>query len=332
MTPLRLRVFPWLWLLLALASACQCNDYTVCDAPAPARLSVLPARLSETGLFADVKAGTLAPGVRAFRPQFELWSDGAAKRRWVALPEGGRIDTSDMDAWRFPVGTRLWKEFTRDGVRVETRLLLKFGPGERDWADGAYLWTADGADAVLTPAGAKDVLGTKHDVPTAAQCDACHGGRSSHVLGFSAIQLAHDAGPGLLNLDGLVAEGLLTAPPREVPRVPGNATERAALGYLHANCGSCHNLARPSQGGSRCFAPQNELDFWLQVDRLSSPSATPTYASFERGVQPGAPEDSLLLVLMARRGPGVRMPPLATEVVDHDAMALLHRWVEQLPE
>src|SRR5688500_13196261 len=117
MTPLRLRMSPWLWLLLALASACQCNDYTVCDAPAPARLSVLPARLSETGLFADVKAGTLAPGVRAFRLQFELWSDGAAKRRWVALPEGGRIDTSDMDAWRFPVGTRLWKEFTRDGVR-----------------------------------------------------------------------------------------------------------------------------------------------------------------------------------------------------------------------
>ena len=49
----------------------------------------LPERLSETGLYA---AGTVAagggepaPGVLAYTPQYPLWSDGAAKRRWLYL-------------------------------------------------------------------------------------------------------------------------------------------------------------------------------------------------------------------------------------------------------
>src|SRR5262249_55508478 len=82
-----------------------------------------PRFLSETGLFADVKTGTLGKGVRAFQPKYVLWSDGATKRRWLYLPDGGTIDTSDMDYWTYPVGTTAWKEFTRDGVRVETRML-----------------------------------------------------------------------------------------------------------------------------------------------------------------------------------------------------------------
>ncbi|MFN7134819.1 MAG: hypothetical protein ACK4N5_22255 [Myxococcales bacterium] len=40
-----------------------------------------PERLSETGLYADFAARSLAPGVFEFTPRFELWSDGAEKRR-----------------------------------------------------------------------------------------------------------------------------------------------------------------------------------------------------------------------------------------------------------
>ena len=83
----------------------------------PAQLSAVPARLTETGLYADLRADALAPGVLPYRPQFELWSDGASKRRWISLPPGTRIDTSDMDSWQFPEGTKLWKEFSRDNVR-----------------------------------------------------------------------------------------------------------------------------------------------------------------------------------------------------------------------
>ena len=89
-------------------------------------------------------------------------------------------------------------------------------------------------------------------MPSAADCGGCHGGRKSHVLGFSAVQLAK---PGLpLALDDLVSEGRLTRAPASLPAIPGNEVERAALGYLHANCGHCHNSARPPRGdGARAI-------------------------------------------------------------------------------
>jgi hypothetical protein len=150
-------------------------------------VAALPDRLSLTGLYAEGEGETVAPGVRSFRPRFELWSDGASKRRFIWLPPEAQIDTSDMDSWQFPVGTKLWKEFTRDQVRVETRLLQRLPSG---WIGLSYVWKEDGSDAVAAPYGAIDVLGTPHNVPASNECDACHGGRSSYALGFSAIQLA----------------------------------------------------------------------------------------------------------------------------------------------
>ena len=83
--------------------------------------------------------------------------------------------------------------------------------------------------------------GTRHDVPEASQCMACHGGTVSRVLGFSAIQLSKPAREGDLNLQQIEAMGWLSDPFAEMPVVPGTADQRAALGTMHANCASCHN-------------------------------------------------------------------------------------------
>src|SRR5438034_981857 len=165
-----------------------CSSYWKCSPPDPALQSKLPARLSQTGLYEDGDPERLSAGLQAFTPQFELWSDGAQKRRWLSLPAGESIDQRDPDNWLFPLGTQLWKEFSVDGVRVETRTLRKVGPGNDDWAAEAYVWLPDGSDAIATPQGASNVLGTAHDVPAAEQCRACHGGRKSFALGYSAVQ------------------------------------------------------------------------------------------------------------------------------------------------
>jgi hypothetical protein len=121
-----------------LAVLLGCDPYFVC-APADERhVEDLPARLSETGLYAA--SGELAEGVRAFRPRFELWSDGASKRRWVWLPPGAQIDTSDPGDWRSPQGAKFWEEFTRDGVRIETRLIEKVRPKQEDRRALSYVW------------------------------------------------------------------------------------------------------------------------------------------------------------------------------------------------
>lgn len=317
---------------------CACERFDECPSTADIAPSVaeLPERLSSTGLYSqlDGEHEAIASGVLAYTPGFELWSDGASKRRWVSLPEGGVIDVRDPDDWQFPKGTKLWKEFTRDGVRVETRMMLKFGNGEGDWAAAAYVWLADNSDAELKPEGAINARGTPHDVPAADRCMGCHGGRRGRVLGFSAVQLASARGDDPLTLSDLFAAGVLSA---EVPEmiVPGNDIERAALGYLHANCSHCHNANRPETDGPRCYDPRNDLDMFLKLSRLGNVRDTPTYETLVGSeVEPGDPEGSKLFELVSRRSKGEigtdQMPPLASERVDEDGVALLREWIAEL--
>ena len=96
--------------------------------PAALTASPLPEHLRDTGLYARGRGEQIAADVLPFSPQYPLWSDGAEKRRWIRLPPGTRIDAHDADRWVFPVGTRLWKEFSL-GRRLETRMLERTRSG-----------------------------------------------------------------------------------------------------------------------------------------------------------------------------------------------------------
>ncbi|HET7525615.1 MAG TPA: hypothetical protein VFK10_06700, partial [Burkholderiaceae bacterium] len=228
-------------------------------AQAPGDDSTLPEHLSGTGLYAAGSTTQVRADVLGFTPQYALWSDGATKRRWIRLPAGSAIDASSADAWQFPPGSQLWKEFSHGGRRVETRYIERQSNGR--WRYATYLWNEQGSDAVLAPARGialnliEAPLG-RYDVPSRADCTACHEGTATPVLGFSALQLSPDrdalaahaqaSRPDDVDLRVLTARGLLRNLPQAVvdraPRVHGrSAVERAALGYLHANCGHCHN-------------------------------------------------------------------------------------------
>lgn len=298
-----------------------------------------PPTLHETGLYGP--DDVLAEGVRAFVPQFPLWTDGAAKHRFIALPPDTVIDTSDPDDWVFPVGTQVWKEFERDGVRAETRLLRKVDDGT--WLPATYVWRADQSGADLMMEGAEDVLGTPHDVPAAKDCAACHSGAKDWVLGFSAIQLAH-AGAGL-GVDVLEREGLVSHPIGvDALQLPGDATARRALGVLHANCGHCHNALRKSAPSATCFTPTaeaSEFELKLQVNELDAVKSTATYRTtvnafagpFKgslRLIRPGKPHRSLIHRRMIQRDGVEQMPPLGTEDVDQDGLAAVDAWIRSL--
>jgi hypothetical protein len=316
--------------LLALLGA-SCRRYWICDEADSSQTARLPRRLSETGLYADVASEELAKGVLAYTPQFPLWSDGSDKKRWILLPEGQSIDTSNMDEWVFPEGTKVWKQFSLGGVRIETRLIEKRGSTDADWVSLAYVWDSDGKDATFAPLGELDSHHTDHDVPAAGECLACHGGRRSFVLGFSAIQLAGSAKAGETGLEDLIQQGRLSEPPASVPVVPGNSIEVAALGYFHGNCSHCHNQTRPERAGARCFDPDNDVDFTLAVAQLDAVGSTPTYRTVVGDtVKRGDPGGSKLYDLVSSRGLFRQMPPLATEKVDTAALANIRRWIEGL--
>lgn len=338
------------WVALAALPATACGDDhgavdgrpgidAATDAGGPdARITF--DTLQETGLCADAACTATPPGVLAFTPQFVLWSDGATKKRWIDLPDGAQIDTADMDYWRFPVGTKVWKEFTRDGTRVETRMLQKVGPTDDDWFLVAYVWNAAQDEAVAMPAGVRDVLGTQHDVPSRAECRQCHDRTDGEVLGFSAIELDYDAPTGQVDLDDLVAMNALTDPPGgTTPRfpVPGAPAERAMLGYAHANCGHCHNPT------SDVFRDITNMDLRLRVATLGTVGDTPLYTTTINvaavppvngatlRVHPQNLDDSVLYQRFVTTTAAQHMPKIGTEITDPTGQTIIEDWIGALP-
>ena len=231
-----------------------------------------------------------------FTPRYPLWSDGMNKRRWLYLPPGASIDKSNPDAWEFPRGARAWKEFSRGGVPVETRLIERLADGS--WRYVTYAWNAEGAEARLAPEEGIPERG----IPSRADCLACHEGALVPILGYSAVQLETELPP--------------------------------ALGYLHGNCGHCHNdSALPALD---LVLAQQASDTRASVARTHaslvgrSSRFRPHGAAAPQRVVPGHPGQSILVSRMKSSDPLTRMPPLGVSIVDAEGVALVNRWIEQL--
>jgi hypothetical protein len=282
--------------------------------------------LSQQGVYGDFASQWIPSDAVTYTPRWELWTDGATKRRWILLPPGGRIDNTNQDRWRFPVGTRLVKEFARDGVLVETRIIeiLASGPSLR-----TYVWNAAQTEAVLTIDGATNVAGTLHDVPTAHDCGKCHQSEPGGALGIQAVQLSASTIIAWSSMNMFVVP---IGSPNFGPT--GNATEVAALGYLHANCGHCHN---PS--GYAVVA--NNMN--VRLDAASKPATSePGYlttvnvtvqgngAGAGKRIAPGNPSNSAIVRRMSVRGNYDQMPLIGSENVHSAGVSTVTSWVTSI--
>ena len=68
-------------------------------------IAPFPALLSQTGAFSDVASMTTAPGLIPFDVNSPLWTDGALKWRWIAVPTNTQIAFAESTPWNFPPGT-----------------------------------------------------------------------------------------------------------------------------------------------------------------------------------------------------------------------------------
>ncbi len=314
----------------------------VVDAGVDSGPTLLPADqrhlLSETGLYTNIATKQLSPGTEQFRPAYLLWSDAAEKTRWIKLPPGTQIDNSDPDHWDFPVGTQIFKEFALDGKRLETRLIeriAKTGNPEKDYWHGGFAWRDDESDADFVIDGAENVRGTPHDVPAQKVCPACHLGEASHYLGFSAVQLS--GGAQGLTLSALAAAGRLkNPPPAEGYAVPGDAQTSAAIGYLHANCGHCHNpngLAWPDTDMNLRVGVDERTVEQTGVFRTAINGGLKRWShpGYAYRINAGYPDTSAVIFRASARGDRDQMPPLATEFPDTTSINMLKTWIASLP-
>ena len=297
------------------------------DGPTSSDAGTDPTLLSMQGVYGDFAARSIPSDAFTYEVRWELWVDGATKRRWLLLPPGGQIDNTDQEHWRFPVGTRQVKEFTRGGTLVETRIIETLASGT---SLRTFVWNAAQTDAVLMVDGAIDVAGTPHDAPTAHDCMKCHQSEPGGSLGISAVQLppailAALSAAGKLRIP--IAAGTMFGP-------TGTPAQVDALGYLHGNCGHCHNPGGYAAG-------TNNMS--LRLDALakaatSEPGWLTTVGVTVQGngagagkrIDPMNPQNSAVVRRMSVRGNYDQMPLVGSEVVHSAGVSTVTSWVNTI--
>jgi hypothetical protein len=307
----------------------------------------IPDDLSCTGLYSNWATRTIASDAIPYPPALVFWSDGADKSRWLYLPPGTTIDTTDMDNWVFPVGTKIWKQFVLDGQLVETRLIWKTATAFWTYLD--YLWSADGSSATRFDDGETNVNGTSYEVPSTSVCQQCHGGRTDVVLGIDLLGTGVSGAQGV-TLAGLADAGLLThVPPQTTIAIPEDSTKKAAaaLGWLHVNCGSsCHNNTLGRAAATHLFMKLRASQLYPpdggpgEVDGLDTYTTAvnvvggvkPNGVTYER-IAPGDPAHSLVPLFALSRDVDsgfLPMPPLVSHIPDTDGEAPVSAWITAL--
>lgn len=241
----------------------------------------LPARLSLTGLYANVAAApkVTTEGIEPFEVNAALWSDGSHKERFLTIPAGTKVVPTDSDQYVFPDKSVMIKNFLIDTIEgnpasriyLETRFLV-FRKGvevyEDKWVGISYAWRRDQSDADLVSPqnGYASVQGVRSGgvlkgkrwmFPARSACFACHQNRGT--LGFITPQLNRPskADATINQLQALFTKGLLSMNPVQgKPNAlkwaaldDGTATlEARARSYFAANCSHCHGNKRPETG------------------------------------------------------------------------------------
>jgi hypothetical protein len=291
-----------------------------------------------------------------------LWSDGADKQRFLALPDGAVIHVKDCQRepatcastedggtpeddghWELPVGTVLMKSFLFAGKLVETRLFVRFVDR---WTGYSYRWDDAQTDAVIvsTDGDTKTIVNDMGEsqswsFPSRGGCLECHNDAAGGSLGLETIQLdrtlRYPSGVEADQIATLEHIGVFDAPVRRAtplvdPRQPdasGHTLDERARSYLHANCSMCH---RPD-------GPFNGLDLRVNVPLAQMRVCNAEPQKGDQGV-PGArllvpqmPSQSIIYLRMqaADKASG-RMPTLASSVLDDQGLALVSDWIKAI--
>jgi len=314
----------------------------------------IPLLLSQTGVFTDTRHRIPSEALIPYDLIVAFWSDGAAKTRWVAIPNQ-RIKYSASGQWVFPAGTVFVKNFDLpvDATdpnakrRLETRLLV------RDSAGGVYgvtyKWRADDSDADLLPNSLLEDISIKTAsgqprrqtwyYPSRKDCVTCHTAGAGGVLGVKTRQLNHafsyPSGVADNELRSWNHVGLFdrTIPADQLASLPTLAAsddstrslEDRARSYLDANCSHCHH-----PGGTVAYFDARYTTPLVQQGLINGPVLIDQGIDRPRIISPHDVWRSIAFMRVNTDG-DIRMPPLARETIDQKGVALLSQWILSLP-
>ena len=313
-----------------------------------------PVLLSQTGLFTNLANLTPASGLIEYDLNQPFWSDGALKRRWVAIPSAASVTFSPTGNWTFPIGTVIVKHFEIELTegnpnsrrRLETRLLLRATNG--DWLGFTYKWNVAETDADLLVTGQSENLTVNttagavtwpYSYPSRSDCLQCHTNVANRALGLATRQLNRDfdytatavTDNQLRTLNHISYFSTNIGAATQYGAYPTLNDTNASIAsraraYLAVNCAQCHQPGGPT--------PVN-LDFRFDTadGSMNAIGVVPTAGDLglvnARIIARGAKASSVLWERM-RRLDGNRMPPLGTHRVDQAAVDLIGEWIDRL--
>ena len=282
-----------------------------------------------------------------------FWSDNAIKSRWFSVPNTNlTIGFNPSGNWSFPTGSVWIKHFELEltnGVpesrkRVETRFIVKntngvYGVTYRwDSATNATLVPEAGLDENFTIDDGGTLRTQAWRYPSRSECLACHTPLGGYALGFDTAQLNRDydySGNVTNQLEALQLAGYFsnTITNRHLLPALAHATNDAvsfeyrSRSYLEANCSYCHQ-----PGGIISTIWDARINTAGPYNKIINGTVNNNFGNTNnRVIKPGSLANSVLFQRIANMGSS-HMPPLATAVVNTQAVALIAAWItNELP-
>lgn len=300
----------------------------------------IPDDLVDTGCVDTNDPTQPASGLVPYAPNAPFWSDGAAKGRWIGLPNGTTIDIDGSGDFEFPNRTVIMKSFELGGQLIETRLFMRHPDGV--WAGYTYEWNDTETVATRVRGGKiRDVGGQDWIYPSEGECMQCHTSAAGFSLGPEIAQLNGDltypsTGITANQLETLEHIMMFTNPlPGPVGLLPaladpadgGESLTDRARAYLHTNCAQCHRPGGPT--------PSNmDLRYDTALPNMNTCDVVPSAGDLGIGpnakiIAPGSAANSVLPARMNVRDIN-GMPPLGSHVIDTSGLDLINAWAEGL--
>jgi mono/diheme cytochrome c family protein len=210
------------------------------------------------------------------------------------------------------------------------------------WGGYTYAWDDAQTDATLVRGGAvRDVgNGQQWIYPSEAQCVQCHTSAAGNSLGLETAQLNRNltyAKTGrtaneLFTLSHIQVLSPAIGNPPAQPALANPADTSASLNdraraYLHTNCSQCHRPDGPTPSSM-------DLRYTTPLADTGACNVAPQAGDLGLGdaarlIAPGNAAQSIVVNRINRRDANA-MPPVGSNVVDADGVALLTQWINGL--
>lgn len=360
-----MKLFYKIYIILFTFTLISCNkeeDESEAYTPIPVSpvkmdLTQVPyAKLSDYNFFeGNMKNQQPVYGVIPYKPESELFTDYAEKKRFVWIPTGLKATyVNDYSILELPIGAALVKNFYYNNVQpsnitkiIETRIMIRKSNG---WIYANYVWNDTQTEAFLDLNGStkqiswidnNSILRTiNYDIPNELKCAGCHTiSNEKRPIGIKPQNLNgnYNYSDGIYNqLSKWKSLGILeNNMPNNIYSVvnykdTSKPLETRVRSYFDANCAHCHQ-----PGGYAAFF-NLKLEF-KETTNLTNMgvcvSPNHTIPGLEgRIIKPGNLSQSLLYYRITTNDPYYRMPFLGRTIVHAEATILIAEWINSMTD